>query len=127
MTIVDATKKVGMPRSTFYDIVKKNPDVIGEFQEIVEANARHQIGLILFHKNVILQKIIEDALSEETKPRDRLAIYKALGELEDDLSYALQLDTQAEKKGREYLWDGPELRYAESKLPATITGGSVAG
>ena len=45
-----------------------------EYQKIVEANARHQLGLILFHKNGILQKVIEDGLSEKTATRERLVI-----------------------------------------------------
>ena len=45
MTVVDACKEVGMPRSSFYAIVKKNPEAVTEYQEIVEANAQHQLGL----------------------------------------------------------------------------------
>ena len=28
MTVVNACKEVGIPRSTFYDVVKKNPEAI---------------------------------------------------------------------------------------------------
>ena len=34
-TVVAACKEVGIPRSTFYDVVKKNPEAVTEFQEIV--------------------------------------------------------------------------------------------
>jgi ACT domain-containing protein len=78
MTVVDACKEVGMPRSSFYAIVKKNPEAVTEYQEIVEANARHQLGLTLFHKTEIIQKVIEDGLSDNTTQRERLANYKAL-------------------------------------------------
>ena len=30
MTVVDACNEVGMPRSTFYDVVKKNPEAVTE-------------------------------------------------------------------------------------------------
>ena len=63
MTVVAACKEVGIPRCTFYDVVNKNPEAVTEYQEIVDANYRHQLGLILFHKNEILQKVIEDGLS----------------------------------------------------------------
>ncbi len=68
MTVVDACREVGMPRSSFYAIVKNNPEAVAEYQEIVEANARYQLGLILFHKNEIHQKVIEDGLSGNTTP-----------------------------------------------------------
>jgi ACT domain-containing protein len=61
MTIVDACREVGVPRSTFYDIYKRNPEAVAKVQEIIEANAQQQLGLILSHKTEILQKIISDA------------------------------------------------------------------
>jgi uncharacterized protein (DUF2249 family) len=61
----------------------------------VDTNARHQLGLILFHKNEILQNVIEDGLSEGTPRRERLAIYKVLNELEEGLTDALKIDSQA--------------------------------
>jgi hypothetical protein len=39
MTVVDACKEIGLRRSSFYDIVKKYPEAIAEYQEMVEANA----------------------------------------------------------------------------------------
>ena len=35
MTVVAACKEVGIPRSTYYDVVKKNPEAVTEYQEIV--------------------------------------------------------------------------------------------
>jgi hypothetical protein len=121
MTVVDACKEVGMPRSTFYDVVRKNPEEITEYQEIVEANARHQLGLILFHKNEILQKVIEDGLSEGIPPRERLAIYKALNELEIGLTDALRIESQAAAEAHEFLKQGPITSHKVSRLTATQT------
>jgi len=39
MIIVDACREVGVPRSTFYDICKRNPEAVAKVQEIIEANA----------------------------------------------------------------------------------------
>ena len=36
MTVVAACKELGIPRSTFYDVVKKNLEVIAEYLEIVD-------------------------------------------------------------------------------------------
>ena len=121
MTVIDACKEVGMPRSTFYDVVKKNPEAVTEYQEIVDANYRHQLGLILFHKNEILQKVIEDGLSDNTSPRERLAIYKALNELEGGLTDALRIESQAAAETHEFLKQGPITSQKVSRLTAIQT------
>ena len=116
MTVVDACEEVGIPRSTYYDIIKNNPEVIAEYQEMVEANAKEQLGMILLHKNRILHKIIEDGLSDGTSPKDRLAIYKGLNELVDNLSQNLQIESQAAAEAHEFLKRGPVIRKMESRL-----------
>ena len=125
MTVVDACKKVGIPRSTYYDVVKKNPEAVTEYQEIVEGNARYQLGLILFHKNEILQKVIEDGLSEKTAPRERLAIYKALNELEDGLTDSLRIESQAAAEAHEFLKQGPVTSQKVSRLTAIQTSVTI--
>jgi hypothetical protein len=60
LTVGAACKEAGIPGSTFYDVVKKNSEAVTEYQEMVEANARYHLALILFHKNEILQTVIED-------------------------------------------------------------------
>jgi len=124
-TVVAACKEVGIPRSTFYDVVKKNPEAITEYQEIVEGNARHQLGLILFHKNEILQKVIEDGLSDNTAPRERLAIYKALNELEIGLADTLRIESQAAAEAHEFLKQGPITSHKVSRLTATQTSVTI--
>ena len=121
MTVVAACKEVGIPRSTFYDVVNKNPEAVAEYQEIVEANARRQLGLILFHKTEILQKVIEDGLSEGIPPRERLAIYKAMNELEEGLTDALRIESQAAADAHEFLKQGPVTSQKVSRLTATQT------
>ena len=121
VTVVDACNEVGIPRSTYYDIVKNNPEVIAEYQEMIDANAREQLGLILLHKNQILKKIIEDGISDETAPRDRLAIYRGLSELVDNLSENLQIESQAATKAHEFLKNGPITRKAKSRLTTSQT------
>jgi ACT domain-containing protein len=53
MTVTDACQEVGLPRSSYYDIVNKNPEAIAEYHEMVQLNARQQLGLILsLNRNV---------------------------------------------------------------------------
>jgi ACT domain-containing protein len=63
MSVVDACRAVGMPRSSFYYIVDNNPETIAEAQAIIEANNREQLGLILASKNEILRKVIDAGLA----------------------------------------------------------------
>lgn len=121
MTVVDACKEVGLPRSSYYDIVKKHPEAIAEYQDMVEANARQQLGIILVHKSEILYKVIEDGLSDDTSPRERLAIYKTLDELVGKLQNALQVESEAAKAAHEFLMQGPVTSLQKSRLIASQT------
>jgi len=121
MTVVDACKEVGIPRSSFYEICKRNPEAIAEVQDIIDTTNREQLGLILLNKTEVLSKVVADGLADSTTPRDRLAIYKALSELVDDLSYSLQIESQAAKEAHEFLKKGPITRRATSRLTASQT------
>ncbi len=47
MTVVDACREVGMPRSSFYYIVENNPQAIADIQALIDTNNREQLLLIL--------------------------------------------------------------------------------
>jgi hypothetical protein len=121
MSVVEACRAVGMPRSSFYYIVENNPEAIAEVQALIEANNREQLGLILLSKTEMLRKVIEDGLSEETKPKDRLAIYIKLSEMINDLTQGMQIESEAAKEAYEFLKQGPMLVKAKSRFTATQT------
>ena len=121
MSVVDACDHVGLPRSSFYFIIKNNPEAIAEYQAIIEANTREQLGLILVSKTAILQKVIEDGLADNTKPRDRLHIYKTLSSLLDDLTRTLKIENEVEKEAKSFLAKGPRLSHQVSRFSATQT------
>jgi hypothetical protein len=113
MTVVDACREVGMPRSSFYYIVENNPRAIADIQTIIDASNREQLALILQNKMEIFEKIIQDGLSEKTSPRDRLAIYMKLTQLSDELMESLQRDEITDVG---FLLTGPKLVKAESRF-----------
>ena len=119
MTVVDACNEVGIPRSTYYDIVKKNPEAISEVQEIIDSSNREQLSLILQSKADILSKVIEDGLSAATKPKDRLTIYLKLNELVNDLTQNFQIENAAAQHVHEFLKKGPVISPQVSRLSAT--------
>jgi len=113
MTVVDACREVGMPRSSFYYIVENNPRAIADIQAIIDVSNRDQLVLILQHKMEIFEKVIQDGLSEKTSPRSRLAIYIKLTQLTDELMDTLQRD---EAPNVDFLLTGPKLVKAESRF-----------
>jgi hypothetical protein len=54
-------------------------------------------------------------------PRERLAIYKALNELEIGLTDALKIESQAAAEAHEFLKQGPITSQKVSRLTATHT------
>jgi len=121
ISVSAACKEIGIPRSTYYHIINNYPEVVVDYQEMIEANTREQLGLILFHKTEILQKVIEDGLSDKTAPRDRLVILKGLSELEGALNHTFQIESQAEADAHEFLKQGPVIRPQISRFTATQT------
>jgi hypothetical protein len=113
MTVVDACREVGMPRSSFYYIVENNLRAIADIQTIIDASNREQLALILQNKMEIFEKIIQDGLSEKTSPRARLAIYMKLTQLTDELMESLQRE---EVPDVDFLLTGPKLVKAESRF-----------
>jgi transposase-like protein len=49
MTLVEACREVGMPRSSFYYIIEHNPRAIADIQAIIDISNREQLALILQH------------------------------------------------------------------------------
>jgi hypothetical protein len=121
MTVVEACREVGMPRSSFNYIVENNPEAIAETQTIIKANNREQLGLILASKNEILRKVIDVGLADETKPEDRLAIFIKLSELAIGLTKGMGIDSDLESQAHEFLKHGPQLVQAKSHFTATQT------
>jgi hypothetical protein len=99
--------------------VEKNPEALAEIQGIIDANNREQLGLILMSKTVLLRNIIEDGLADDTKPKDRLAIYNKMNQLEGELTQSLDIESDIEKKAREFLMTGPVQRPGKSRFTAT--------
>ena len=117
LPVKDACLEVGMPRSTYYYVIAREAEALAEFQNMVVANSRERLWMILVYQVNILQKVIEDGLSEKTKPKDRLAIYKALGEMRDKLAQELLVNSHNHEVAGDAL-RGPVLRLGKSRFSA---------
>ena len=115
MTITKACLEVGIARSTFYFIYANNPGLFAEFQEMIEASERMQLMTILDRQLDILDKVIEDALAENTKPRQRLAIYKVLTDRHERLREKIMGSSMSSAEIEELL-SGPKLVAGKSRF-----------
>ena len=113
MNVTEACHEVGMPRSTYYYIVNREEEAIAEFQNLVFVNSVENLWKILTTQAALMQKIIEDGLSDSTTPRERLAIHKTLMKRAEKLSQDLQMHSHAKEFAAEFL-KGPELRLGIS-------------
>jgi hypothetical protein len=121
MSVVDACKEVRLPRSSFYYIVQSNPDAIAEIQTLIDANQREKLILILQSNAEMLKKVIEDGLSDDTKPRDRVEIFLKLNNMIQDMMQKQQIESEIEREAQEFLKLGPQLVSGKSRLSATQT------
>ena len=119
MTIVAACKIVGLPRSTFYDICKRNPDRIEAFNKMIEASEREELSMILTNQVSILDRVIEDGFSEKTKPKQRLSIFKFLSTHLDDLADKY-LRRGSNPEAIKRLLNGSELEPGQSRSPSIV-------
>jgi hypothetical protein len=116
MTVVSACEKVGMPRSTFYAVLKTNPQAFTEIQELIKASNIRQLFLILVNKTAMIQKLIEASIAEETSLRDRIAAMKELDRQEERLWATIPEHQPVDDDIHEILRSGPELSIKESRL-----------
>jgi ACT domain-containing protein len=120
MSIVEACKEVRIPRSTFYHFVTTHPDAIANFQELQIAAGLQQLALLLENQTKVLERVIEEGLADTTKPRDRLAILKAITKLVDELQEDLHVNRRDGKDAADFL-TGPKLEPAASRFSASET------
>jgi len=57
---------------------------------------------MLLSRNELLRKVIEDGLSDRTKPRDRLAIFLELNDLVQRMTQDQQVDSEIEHQALEF-------------------------
>ena len=126
MTIVEACQEVGISRSTFYYFTSRNPDAIASFQEMQLLAAVRQFTLILDNQVEILQRIIQDALAETTKPRQRLAIKKHLDKRLEELYETVRFYNPSSSADSDFL-TGPSLVRGISSFESNQSGNSEMG
>ncbi len=90
LTISKACKEVGLPRSSYYYIVESEREALELVQDMVRVSQMNNLEEILANQASVLKKVIDDGLSEKTKPRERIAIHKYLDRRGRELMQSLQ-------------------------------------
>lgn len=122
LSVSRACKEVGLPRSSYYAIITREREAVAEFQDIVATNNKSDLLILLANKTAVLQKLVQEALTDTTSPRERLAIYKTLTEIQDKLIDDLRLHNRGAAVSPD-LFTGPVLQFAKSRF----TSGCVEG
>lgn len=119
MTVKDACDEIGLARSTFYYILNTHTVEIVEYQNVVLASNLEKLAILLSKQTEILQKVIDDGMAESTKPRDRLAIFRALEQTRTKLDEAVRLATRSHSVAPDFL-RGSSLEPGISRFTASF-------
>lgn len=114
-SISQAFMEVGLPRSSYYVNITREREAVSEFQNIVAENNRSDLLLLLANKTPVLQKLVQDALTDTTSPRERLAIYTTLTEMQEKLIVDLRLHSRGAAESAD-LFTGPVVQLAKSRF-----------
>ena len=115
LKVVKTCQKVGIPRSTFYDICKINPEIMADFQEKIRGKQLQQLAMILAKSNKILVRAINAGFDDNAKLRDLITLVEYLEKEQDKLVAELRIDNRDDAIAKEVL-SGPVLRPGVSRL-----------
>jgi ACT domain-containing protein len=115
MTVIAACREVGIARSTFYDVCKRHPEQIEDFNNAIRANEMMELAVILHNQFNVLEEILADALDDKTKPRQRLAIKRYIDERVEQLSEKYLRHRSNPQTTKSFL-NGPKLESGKSRF-----------
>jgi hypothetical protein len=64
LSVKEACNEVCMPRSTYYYVIAQDTEAIAMFQNMVTANHRKRLWMILVNQVNMLQRLIDDRLDK---------------------------------------------------------------
>jgi hypothetical protein len=117
MTARAACNQVGDSHSAFYQFQKDRPEFIRELQDKLTGTSEELLLGILLHRVKLLEQVMIDALSDETKPMERLAIYNVMETQLDRLATTLRLSGANVSAASDDL-SGPVLTPGKSRFSA---------
>jgi hypothetical protein len=86
MTVGEACKQAGIPRSSYYAFQRTHPEYLAALQDQLLLTTYANLLSLLRNRVELLERLIQDALNDDTSPSDRLAIFKAMEKQLQDLA-----------------------------------------
>jgi ACT domain-containing protein len=115
-SISEACREVGLSRSTYYDFLKKHPEIITEHQDAILGEMKKMLGTTTLEMRRLLEVTIAQAFAEGTSLRDRIALLKFLVDLHEKLMQMDLVDDGEEDLAAAILRTLPPLEYGKNVL-----------
>jgi len=109
VSIVEACRQVGWSRSAFYAFQTDHPEFVLGLQKQMLDSTYEALLQILHNRVLLLQKVIADALREDTKSSERLATFRELEKHLETLAHYVRIDNRANSEAASDVLSGPVL------------------
>ncbi len=116
LPVVQACKEVGMKRSTFYNLIDRDPQILIDFQEKLDEVRLQNLFLITISQTKLLERAIEKGFSDNAKLPDLIKLIQMLEDVGDKLAAGLRINTQGDDAIAKEILSGPVLRPSKSRL-----------
>jgi hypothetical protein len=110
-----ACKKVGISKKTYQYWIASGEEAVEALRRVNNEIQRSQMEMILTTQKKALELLLQDVVSPDTDPRDRLAILAYLDRRLDALTREHSAQGQSEDAAAAYL-TGPKLIPGQSRL-----------
>jgi hypothetical protein len=127
ITVEDACETIGIPPSTYYYWVKKDPDALRAVREYLAETQKLELAFLSAAITKINIGLARKAMSDDTEMADRLRAAKYLSGEAEKLQRVYQV-TAGGEEAAEFLRDGPQLVNKKSRfasMSVTEEEGSV--
>ena len=115
MSVTDACKEVGLPRSSFYYLQNQYPEEFIEFQALQRTHQMERLLLLLGAKTQILRRLLQDAVSDKATVSERIAVLKELEKEIKELQHLFAVGQLENNEIHELLMQGPTTSFQESR------------
>ncbi len=124
LTQEQACQQAGITPETFRRYRDEDPEGLQFFQELLAQTTRNALAMVLSNRGTILQRLIDDALAETTKPGERVAIFRAMEKHLRELAEEARLNS-GDAGAAEDVLGGPSLSPAQSRFSISQEGSTT--
>jgi hypothetical protein len=127
MTRAEACEKVGISETQYDTWIRKDPDALSVIRQFIVQMQRMQLFEIEQAWTIGLSELIADAISKNTRTKDRVLALKFLDNQKLRLEKALSAAPGVEDKAHQFLKEGPTLQRIKSRMASIDVQPSETG